>query len=72
MTSLKGKGQRARACPAAVINIKEPLVVVEGWKGFYVSDALVTSQAYSLIFIAGCCEGAAPRHTDPIDRPSCR
>lgn len=30
---LKGKGQRAQAYPAVVINIKEPLVVVEGWQG---------------------------------------
>lgn len=48
---LKGKGQRAQACPAVVINIKEPLVVAEGWKvlrrhgRLFVSDALVTSQA---------------------------
>lgn len=34
MMPLKGKGQRAQACPAVVIHIKEPLVVVEGWKGW--------------------------------------
>lgn len=33
MMPLKGKGQRAWTCPAVVINIKEPLVVVEGWNG---------------------------------------
>lgn len=50
--SLKGRGQRAQACLIVVINIKEPLVVVEGWRGredtghgrLFVSDALVTSQ----------------------------
>lgn len=33
MMPLKGKGQRAQAGPAVVINIKGPLVVVEGWEG---------------------------------------
>lgn len=51
--SLKGKGQRAQACIVVVINIKEPIVAVEGWRGcedmghgrLFVSDARVTSQA---------------------------
>lgn len=51
MMPLKGKGQRAQAGPTVVINIKEPLVVVEGWEGgeemggFFVIDALDTSLA---------------------------
>lgn len=42
--SLKGRGQRAEGCPLVVINIKEPLVVLEDMETF-VDDALVSSQA---------------------------
>lgn len=59
MTPLKGKGQRAQACPAVVINIKEPLVVVGGW--LFASDVLVTSEALGATGVPG------PPHTGPID-----
>lgn len=75
---LKGKGQRARTCPAVVINIKEPLVVVQGWNGGEASRVAFWQRCtgyvrgYSLILVSGCCEGPGPPHTGPIDRPSCR